>query len=159
MSTTYARELLSLGVPPRAVMHLVLLDISATLREWSADVLTCDEQELVRQARAHIDNAEHCMAMLLRPSEALCEPHYPLHELETIAPPGEPSAAENDAWALQMMRASSTQKEPPASAPTDPGVDEQATAKKPYSPPMLSHLRPDDPRVAKALAELAERDR
>lgn len=87
MNTAFARELLSLGIPPRAVMHLVLQDVLASLNEWTSDVLTCDELELVKQARVHIENAEHCMLMLLRPSEALCEPHIPLHELDTLAPP------------------------------------------------------------------------
>lgn len=89
MNTAFARELLALGIPPRAVMHLVLQDVLASLSEWTADVLTCDELELVKQARVHIENAEHCMLMLLRPSEALCEPHYPLHLLETDAPPAD----------------------------------------------------------------------
>jgi|SRR5579872_401822 len=151
MSTTYAREILALGIPPRAVMHLVLEDILATLGEWTADVMTCDELELVRQARVHIENAEHCMLMLLRPSEALCEPQLTCTDCGATLPwhknhcqaPGSPDRVEHFASVLaHSWPPESIEKEPPGTAGTVRAVDERGTFEETGSPPRLSYLGP-----------------
>jgi hypothetical protein len=58
--------------------------------------------------------------------------------------------------AAHKLDSLSIEKTTPGTAATVRASGEQATAKKPYSPPMLSHLPADDPRVQRALSEIGE---